>query len=592
MTYDSLLIFYRDENGVKKTRYVHRTEVPYYIIKDKESREAQYPPIFIEKEKVEKVIVHSDMLLRDIALRTDSLSFYDQFTGSDQKNLLKHPFIYNADMDIADRYIESFNDEFEADKSYQLHKCYFDIEVDLMEKGLSSKGYSGFPDESIAPCPINIITLFDEKTMEGHVFVLRNNLNPQISEFERTQNEIIEKVKEKISIEDEVFINNIFVSYYDTEVEMITGFFDTVHRIDPDYMLAWNEGFDVLTLLNRLKQKVGYEKSMSIVCDNKYMTVGDNIYLSPKAYYKQNKDVSIVDRMDEFVVLDGINWLDQMLLFANVRKAKIRESYTLDAIANEILGKEKLDYTGYTIKNLPWKNFIKFFEYNFRDTLLLHMLEVENLDVELIQRLSEITNTRQYKVFKKTISLKNYVSKFAEMQGFILGNNKNATYGSAGPYFEKEYIKTEAVKENNNSYLQTFSKKENYGAYVGDPNLNDYCGIKLIGGKRSMFLFENVFDEDFSSLYPSIIRAYNLDRNTQVGKFFLLDNHIKEKLIDNFDYDGLFPVSKNEEATGEENYTDIGPTLVDSLISHDWVKIGEKYFDLPSTTDMINELME
>ena len=27
-----------------------------------------------------------------------------------------------------------------------------------------------------------------------------------------------------------------------------------------------------------------------------------------------------------------------------------------------------------------------------------------------------------------------------------------------------------------------------------------------------MFIFENVFDEDFSSLYPSIIQAYNLDK--------------------------------------------------------------------------------
>lgn len=59
---------------------------------------------------------------------------------------------------------------------------------------------------------------------------------------------------------------------------------------------------------------------------------------------------------------------------------------------------------------------------------------------------------------------------------------------------------------------------------VGDPALNDFCGIDGPNGKPSMFIFEHVFDEDFSSLYPSIIQAYNLDKNTQIGKFFLIDS--------------------------------------------------------------------
>lgn len=282
-----------------------------------------------------------------------------------------------------------------------------------------------------------------------------------------------------------------------------------------------------------------------------------------------------------------------MLLYANVRKTSgQKESYTLDAIANEELGKEKLDYTGYTIKNLAWKNFDKFFSYNLQDTVLLHLLEEKNLDTDMLQRLSEITNTRKDKVFKKTISLKNFVCKFAEEQGFVMGNNKNAQYGNDSDYFNENYLNQKKVVENDEIYLKLFAKKENYGAYVGDPNLNAKCGIDVIKGKTSMFLFENVFDEDFSSLYPSIIRAYNLDKNTQVGKFFLVDEHIKEKLVSEFGYDGLFMLSKNEEgsSTGEV-LTDLGTTLVDSLQSRNWGRIGEKYFDLPGTDSMVNELL-
>lgn len=219
-------------------------------------------------------------------------------------------------------------------------------------------------------------------------------------------------------------------------------------------------------------------------------------------------------------------------------------------------------------------------------------IENKNLDVDMLQRLSEITNTRLNKVFKKTISLKNFVNKFAEMQGFVMGNNKNAQYGDDSDYFEATFLNKKNVIENDPIYLEAFSKRENFGAFVGDPKQNGYDGIKDASGNPSMYIFENVFDEDFSSLYPSIIRAYNLDKNTQIGKFFLVDKQIKDKLIEDYGYDGLFAASKNDEAAGAESSSDIGPTLVDSLESHDWARIGEKYFNLKSTTDMIAELKE
>ena len=105
-----------------------------------------------------------------------------------------------------------------------------------------------------------------------------------------------------------------------------------------------------------------------------------------------------------------------------------------------------------------------------------------------------------------------------------MSNNKNAQYGDDGAYYEEAFLNKKKVIENDETFLQAFEKKENFGAYVGNPNLNDYCGIEETNNKQSMFIFENVFDEDFSALYPSIIRALNLDKNTQIGKFFFIDN--------------------------------------------------------------------
>lgn len=573
--------------------------------------------MFIEQSKVDKIMVYSDMLYREIALRTDSTAFYDRvITNYPQKkqvynlkNLLKHNYIYDADMDISDRYIKYFNEEYDSDQNYKLRKLSFDIEVDLMPNGFDDKGYIGFPDEKLAPCPVNIITVVDNMTHDVYTLTVNNPKNIQQEEFNLHLKDEEENIKKILKEEHNYLANNVSITVYNTEKDCIEGFFKLVHTLDPDFASAWNSKFDIMTMMNRLIKLYnkdpelksagiqGNDKMVMAVSDGRVFIQkddkGEDVYLSPFAYYTTHPEQALVDRMDTFNVLDGVNWVDAMLLYANIRKTSgLKESYSLDAIANEELGKEKLDYTGYTIKNLAWKNYRRFVSYNILDVVLLNLLEEKNLDFDMLQRLSEITNTRKEKVFKKTISLKNFVCKFAEQQGYVMGNNKNAHYGDEGSYFDANFLNKKEVAESDPKYLAAFAKKENYGAYVGDPNLNDYCGIKDCAGKNSMFIFEHVFDEDFSSLYPSIIRAYSLSPNTQVGKFYLLDSHIKNKLLSEFGYEGLFAVSKNEEATadGDASVDDISTTLVDSLESQDWGKIGQKYFDLPSTANIIKDL--
>jgi hypothetical protein len=53
---------------------------------------------------------------------------------------------------------------------------------------------------------------------------------------------------------------------------------------------------------------------LDIVCDSKYQYVkdknGEPLYLTSFAKYNARKDKAMVDRMDEFIVLDGIIWTD------------------------------------------------------------------------------------------------------------------------------------------------------------------------------------------------------------------------------------------------------------------------------------------
>jgi DNA polymerase elongation subunit (family B) len=621
VVYDSLLLIYRDENGEKKTQFIDRAEIPFYIIKDKQSVESASPPMFIEANKVDKISTYSDLLFREIAVKTDSLYYFDRVIttwgmgSSNMRNLFKHNWLYDTDMDFADRYIARFHEEFRPDETYRLHKCYFDIEVDIMPDGWKKDskgnvGFMGFPDEELAPVPVNIITLFDEKAMDVHTFIVRNSNNTSAVEFEKNAESFKAYINEKLSSEDDVELNSTNLYFYNSEEETIEAFFEKIHNIDPDFALAWNQGFDVQTLQNRLKKLYSkkadlkekgirsQDQMITTLSDTKYLIQkdknGNSAYLQPKAYYIARKDKSFVDRTDTYDVMDGINWMDQMLYYANIRKTSgQKESYSLDAISYEELGKEKLEFApGETIKTLPWTNFKKFAEYNIRDVILLHLLEEKNLDMDMLQRLSEITNTRKEKVFKKTISLKNFVSKYAQDSGYIMGNNKNARYGDDSYYYEDNFLPNNRILESDQAFLREFQKNENFGGAVADPNLNLSDNGVMLNGKRSKFLFEKTADFDFSALYPSIIRAYNLDKNTQVGKFFLIDEHIKNKLVNEFGYDGLFAQSKNVEADEGSDGTsnDLGTTLTDSLMSFDVSKIGQKYFDLPSTEDLIRKI--
>ena len=103
-------------------------------------------------------------------------------------------------------------EEFEPDVGYKLHKCYFDIETDLMPNGFKDKGYIGFPDEDIAPCPINIITLIDSKSMVVHTFIHRN-MNTSLLEFERDVEKYKAELKQTLIENDGTIMNDIRVSF-------------------------------------------------------------------------------------------------------------------------------------------------------------------------------------------------------------------------------------------------------------------------------------------------------------------------------------------------------------------------------------------
>lgn len=640
--HDFVIVWYRDKDCNKKVKLYYRPIVPYYILKDKNSPEAYAPPLYISEDKVDKIEVPSDQLFRDIAIRTGATAYYDNLLLTkgancyEMKNLFRHKLVYDADMNLSDRIIYQFQQEFKADPEYKIHKCYFDIEVDLMPDGFKKNldgtvGYVGFPEENIAPCPINIITLIDAKTMMIYSFVVENRANASLMEFKSNLEKYRATVLEKIHKEDDPNIVDSKVFFYQSEEECIEAFFKKCHEVDPDYLAAWNECFDAITMMNRLVQlyskkqmtkaaakehgvsvmQMATKMMYDVVCDEKYREI-DGHRFPAYAKYNAKKNDQIGKRIDFFNVLDGINWYDSEYYFSLVHASEgKKDSYKLDFISELVLHKHKREFErGEDIKNQAWVNFAHFYEYNVRDVLLLHLLEEVNLDIDTLQRLSEVTNTRKEKVFVKSTSLANFVNAYSRMEHHVMNCNKNQVYASrdksAPDIFKQMYLGEQKAVEPDENYSELFEKKDKFGAVVSNPMLNDHCGEQLFDDELSMHVFKNLMDQDLSSLYPSIIRAFNLDSSTEVGKFFLRDDMLKARLKEKYDYYGLFTLSDKDDDSGETNddddisdaennageTNDLGTTFTDELISQNWSSLGEKFFILPSIDEIYDDLDE
>ena len=82
-------------------------------------------------------------------------------------------------------------------------------------------------------------------------------------------------------------------------------------------------------------------------------------------------------------------------------------------------------------------------------------------------------------------------------------------------------------------------------------------------GKKSKYLYESVIDFDLSSLYPSIILAYNISPETCFGKLTIENN----------------PIGTEEEFLNE-------------YVTHDVINFGKKWFNMPGIDEMLDIIDE
>jgi len=256
---------------------------------------------------------------------------------------------------------------------------------------------------------------------------------------------------------------------FESEAEMLDTFLDLIQ--DADILSGWNsEGYDIPYTVNRITRVLSKE-------DTRRFCLWDQ-YPKKRKFEKYGREQETYD-------LIGRQHLDSLELYRKYTYEE-RHTYRLDAIGEMEVGENKTVYEG-TLDQLYNNDFKTFIEYNRQDVALLDKLDRKLKFIDLANELAHANTVLLPTTMGAVAVTEQAIINEAHRRGFVVPNR--ITKDQLGD--------TQAA-----------------GAYVAYPKkgLHDWIG--------SM---------DLNSLYPSVIRALNMDPATVVGQ--LRQNHT-EQFID------------------------------------------------------------
>ena len=250
-----------------------------------------------------------------------------------------------------------------------------------------------------------------------------------------------------------------------TEQSLLANFLEHFREIDPDILIGYNSDFfDIPYLYYRMCNVLGDEFANE---------------LSPINRVNAKKGKQYCFKRNQFVDIVGVESLDYMRLHKKY-SWKDEPSWKLDAIGEKYTGIGKVEYEG-NLDQLFETDIQKFIQYNFRDVEILKLLD-EKL---------------QYIALTKNLSHKgkhNYSEVYA---------NSNTQDGAISAYLLSQNIIPPPKDPNPKS------KKGYAGGYLFCPKAG---------------LYKYMFDEDLTSLYPSIIMSLNIGKETFIGRIVDADD--------------------------------------------------------------------
>lgn len=342
-----------------------------------------------------------------------------------------------------------------------------------------------------------------------------------------------DKTKNKIDIDPD----KIRFKKCQTEVELLRSLIKIIQYEFPDVLIGWNSnGFDFPYIINRCEKVLGKVETSNLSPFGR---------VNCREIQKKNKtthsfEVAYINQIDGIILLDYLE-LYKKYIFTP------RESYKLDFIATEELGDGKVDYTEFDNLNQMWQiSPQKYTDYNIVDTKL-----IKELDDKL--GLIELNAMITYKA----------------------RCNHTDSLGTIKPW--ESFLYNEMLRDNLCLPIRKIFEKESYpGAYVKEPRLGIYHWVVSF---------------DFNSLYPTVIRQYNISPETFIENKTI---DVNQEEIDERFFDDNF---RNTEdiVTGSGNFfrkdkIGIIPTIVEKLFN-ERKKVKYQQNELEKELELIKNLI-
>jgi DNA polymerase elongation subunit (family B) len=157
------------------------------------------------------------------------------------------------------------------------------------------------------------------------------------------------------------------------------------------------------------------------------------------------------------------------------RSVKVKESNALDYVSGQVLNVNKIKFTG-SLQDLYRDDFVKYIYYNVVDSVLVYYIDQKLKSMEVLLTLANITKMPLYKAASPVAVTESLIARKLSEEGKRIGSEK---------------------KEDSEKTTQYA------GAYVKEPIVGYYAGVSAF---------------DFASLYPSIMRQFNISPEAFIEK--------------------------------------------------------------------------
>ena len=440
--------------------------------------------------------------------------------------------------------------------------------------------------------PINAITYIDDKTLKGYTIFTRNEkYNKQdlvindIEGFKKKVKEVFirtcddidipeDNIKKKIAKEadlkklmlDMIEKLDLDIKVVNDEIDMIKDINNYVfNKVNPDFLYIYNAKYDI-------SQQQMRANTLGFSFDSLFKFKD----IDPFTNFRiDDERIDPSKRTHHYYSSNPTKILDQMLVYYQLRRSKEFSKWSLDATVQREAGRGKLDYSHICnyIGDLPYKDFETFLIYNIIDVFVMLILD----------RITNDTIAQVYTRFNLACDWGNIASPlnrttsifdtFSFMQGLVPSNETNKLLlGLTDSKIDKikdkdpDLYKMVSQLKAANTEKPEDNPYRIKGGLVTSPNLinpkikpsDDVYQIPI----KTYNKLINCADLDATAMYPSNTEVNNASKSTLIGVMNKVDN---------------------------KTYPELSQKLALSILNENLMSIGNLFFNLPSSEDLIND---